>query len=87
MWNIFCLGFSGNQPWQMETARSSAMLWGNRMPDIGKFFSSKLSQSSVPFHLFISGYTSSLFPFANESCVSRFITSRIKNAGFLISDI
>lgn len=41
----------------------------------------------MPFNLLISGYTLSLFPFAVESCVSRFVTSRIRKAEFLISDI
>lgn len=56
------------------------------MPDTVKFFSSKLSQSSMPFSLFISGYTLSLFPSANENCVSRFTPSRIRNADFLVND-
>lgn len=54
---------------------------------IVKLLSCKLCQSCVPFNLFISGYTLSLFPFANESCVPRSITSGIRNAGLLISDI
>lgn len=52
-----------------------------------KFFSCKLPQSSLAFNLFVSGYTLSLFPFANETYVSSFITSRIRNAEFLVSDI
>lgn len=52
-----------------------------------KLSSYKLALSSTPFDLFTSGYALNVFPFADESCVSRFISSNIRNAEFLLSDI
>lgn len=44
-------------------------------------------QPTTPFDLFTSGYTLNVFPCADENCVSRFISSSIRNAEFILSDI
>ena len=76
---------NGKSQWQCSVMGRTECLISKYMTM--KFFSCKPPQSFMPFNLFVSGYTLSLFPFANESCVSRFITSRVRNAEFLISDI
>lgn len=52
-----------------------------------KLSSYKLPQPTTPFDLFTSGYILNVFPCADENCVSRFISSSIRNAEFLLSDI
>lgn len=52
-----------------------------------KLSSYKLRQPTMPFDLFTSGYTQNVFPCADENCVSRFISSSIRNVEFLLSDI
>lgn len=89
MWNTFSLGSLASKPGKRQEPGVVERCGGAEClvsePMTVRLL--RLPQSPLPFHLFISGYTLSLFPFANESCVSRFITSRIRNAEFLIRDI